>query len=81
MSQARDLTTSKYTTQSQRSRGVAALRRLWSGHGVALLLYTLLSAVLTWPLLPNFRTALTGFGDSRHHLWLLWHAKEAFLGR
>jgi hypothetical protein len=60
---------------------VAALRRLWSGHGVALLLYTLLSAVLTWPLLPNFRTALTGFGDSRHHLWLLWHAKEAFLGR
>jgi hypothetical protein len=46
-----------------------------------LLLYTLLSVVLTWPLVSNFRTALTGFGDSRHHLWLLWHAKEAFLGR
>jgi hypothetical protein len=45
------------------------------------LAYLALTLGVTWPLLPNFTTALTGVGDTRHHLWMLWHTKEALAGR
>lgn len=41
----------------------------------------LLSVGLTWPLLPHFHTAIAGIDDARHFLWLLWHTREALLGR
>src|SRR5262249_11465346 len=43
--------------------------------------YLALTIGVTWPLAPNFTTALTGVGDTRHHLWMLWHTREALAGR
>jgi hypothetical protein len=65
----------------QRLLELAALRRLWGELGIVLLGYLVLSVALTWPLVRNFRTALIGLGDPQHYLWVLWHYKEAFLGR
>ncbi|HSM54836.1 MAG TPA: hypothetical protein VK879_01675 [Candidatus Sulfomarinibacteraceae bacterium] len=50
--------------------------------GLPLLLYTITAAVLSWPLLRHFTTHIVGTGaDPRHNLWVLWHVKEALLGR
>ncbi|MGD8397816.1 MAG: hypothetical protein PVG11_03085 [Anaerolineae bacterium] len=51
----------------------------WREHGLVLLLFLLLSLALTWPLARVFTDALVGVGDTRHSLWLLWHAKQALL--
>lgn len=42
-----------------------------------LVIFVVLSVLVTWPLVRNFSTAITGIGDARHHLWILWHTKEA----
>lgn len=57
------------------------LRRLWWDHGIVLLFYLSLSLGVTWPLTQNFTSAITGMGDARHHLWGLWHTKQALLAR
>ena len=57
-----------------------APRHLWREHGVVLLGYLVLSMALTWPLVQNFTTAITGVGDVRDQLWILWHTKQALLG-
>jgi hypothetical protein len=54
---------------------------LWQEHGIVLLVYLGLTIGLTWPLVRDFTTAVTGGGDARHHLWILWHTKQALLGR
>jgi len=60
---------------------LATLRRFWQEHGIALVVYMGLSIGLTWPLIRDFTTAVTGVGDTQHHLWILWHTKQALLGR
>jgi hypothetical protein len=65
---------------SPRPAGTARLSHFWREHGVALLIYLVLSVALTWPLVRDFTTALIGGWDARHHLWVLWHTKEAILG-
>lgn len=34
----------------------------------------------TWPLARYLRTAITGAGDARHFVWMLWHTRQAVLG-
>ena len=68
-------TASESTGQPVRkSASLATLRRVWQEHGIALVVYMGLSIGLTWPLIRDFTTAVTGGGDARHHLWILWHA-------
>lgn len=43
--------------------------------------FLVLSLVVTWPLVRNFSTAILGIDETRHNLWVLWHAKQALLGR
>lgn len=51
-------------------------------HGLPLLLYTLFSVALSWPMVAHFTTSIASSGgDARHNLWIFWHTKEAFLGR
>lgn len=51
-------------------------------HGFILLLYALLTAAVSWPTVLNFSTRMVSSGgDARHNLWILWHYKEALLGR
>ncbi len=58
------------------------IRWLWHKHGIALLFFAVLSILITWPTVRHFTTGLTSSGeDARHELWLLWHTKEALLGR
>jgi hypothetical protein len=64
-----------------RSINTAVLGRIWREHGVVLLGYLILSLALTWPLARDFTVALIGAGDPQHNLWVLWHYREAFLGR
>ncbi|MCI0395436.1 MAG: hypothetical protein L0332_05465 [Chloroflexi bacterium] len=55
---------------------------LWREHGWPILLYLALSAGLTWPLLPNFTSHIPGHSyDAYNGLWVMWHTKEALLGR
>jgi len=56
-------------------------RHLGYEHAAVLAGYMLLSIGMTWPLFQNFTSAITGSGDAKHHLWMLWHTKEALLGR
>lgn len=65
--------------QSQFRRATASY--LWREHGIALLAYLILSITLTWPLVRNFTSATIGTGDTRSYIWMLWHTKEAVLGR
>ncbi|MFZ0549032.1 MAG: glycosyltransferase family 87 protein [Candidatus Promineifilaceae bacterium] len=66
---------------AERNFNTNQLRR-WRSHLAALFLFVLLSLPLTWPLIRDFRTAIPSDGlDARHHLWMLWHVKEALLGR
>ncbi|MPY90052.1 MAG: hypothetical protein GEU99_19285 [Luteitalea sp.] len=50
---------------------------------IVLVLYGLLAAGSSWPLLRDFSTRLVGDVpyDQRHTIWILWHIKEALLGR
>ena len=50
---------------------------------VVFLLYGLLAMTASWPLVRDFSTRLTGdiWFDQRHAVWMLWHVKEALLGR
>jgi hypothetical protein len=51
-------------------------------HGIPLTVFLLLSLALSWPTVRNFTTRIvSGGGDARHHLWVMWHTKEAVLGR
>ena len=60
----------------------AGLLHFWHEHGVALLLYAVLSVAVSWPLVRNFTTRLLSDGrDPRHQLWVLWHTREWVLGR
>lgn len=53
----------------------------WWEHAGALLLYTLLSIAVSWPLVRYFTTHITGIGlDPLHNLWLLWHTQQALQG-
>ncbi|MBX2997416.1 MAG: hypothetical protein KF893_02810 [Caldilineaceae bacterium] len=49
-------------------------------HVGVFLLYALLTVFYTWPLVAQFTSAIIGSGDARHHLWILWHTREALLG-
>ena len=66
---------------SRKPGSAAVVQRLWRDHGMAMLAYLGLSLAVTWPLARDFTTALTGVGDTRHHLWILWHVKEALAGQ
>lgn len=50
---------------------------------LALGVYVALAVAVSWPLVRGFSTHLLGdvWYDQRHSLWLLWHVKEALLGR
>lgn len=58
------------------------LTRLWTEHAGPFLLYTFLSVLLSWPMVRDFTTAIPGNSNDAHNgLWVLWHTKEALLGR
>lgn len=47
-----------------------------------LLLFAALTVALSWPTVRDFGSKLvSNGGDARHNLWVLWHYKEALLGR
>lgn len=47
-----------------------------------LLLFGALTVALSWPTMRDFSSQLVSSGgDARHNLWVLWHYKEALLGR
>lgn len=61
-------------------RSIAA--RFWPEHAAVLLFFAVLSLAVSWPMLPNFTTRITGMGpDGLHNLWILWHTKQFFLGK
>ena len=49
----------------------------------AFVLYGLLTLAVSWPLAREFSTWILGDVpyDQRHTIWILWHTKEALLGR
>jgi hypothetical protein len=49
----------------------------------AFVLYGLLTLAVSWPLAREFSTWMLGDVpyDQRHTIWILWHTKEALLGR
>jgi hypothetical protein len=50
---------------------------------LAFVLHGLIAVAVTWPLARDFSTWLLGdiHYDQRHTIWVLWHTKEALLGR
>lgn len=50
---------------------------------ITFVLYGLVALAATWPLARDFSTWLLGDipYDQRHTIWILWHTKEALLGR
>lgn len=50
---------------------------------LAFVLYGLIAVAVSWPLARDFSTWLLGDVpyDQRHTIWILWHTKEALLGR
>lgn len=48
-------------------------------HWLALLGYSLLTTVVTWPVVPRFLTHIPGGGDGAWFLWQLWWFKHALL--
>ena len=52
-------------------------------HVSTFVLYGLVALAATWPLARDFSTWLLGDVpyDQRHTIWILWHTKEALLGR
>ncbi|MDQ4079107.1 MAG: hypothetical protein M3220_23040 [Chloroflexota bacterium] len=62
-------------------RGIV-ISSLWLEHGLPVLLYAVLSVALTWPMLATFTTWIPGNSyDAYNGLWVVWHVKEALLGR
>jgi hypothetical protein len=58
-----------------------ALRAALRGHGLPLLLYAALAALMTWPLALNMGVAVQGVGyDSWQNMWNMWWLKRALLG-
>jgi hypothetical protein len=58
-------------------KGAALLREL-----AMAAIFAMLSLAISWPLARDFTTALTGSGlDAMSHLWGVWHAAQALLGR
>ena len=49
-------------------------------HIGVILAYLSLTVVFTWPMVLQANSAILGMGDARHHLWILWHTREALLG-
>jgi hypothetical protein len=50
-------------------------------HGLALLIYAVVAVAVSWPVVRDFSSRIPSDGlDARHHLWVLWHVKEALLG-
>jgi hypothetical protein len=67
---------------SRWARWRARLPAFLREHGLPLLLFTLLSLALSWPVVAHFGDTIAGDGgDARHNLWIFWHTKEALLGR
>ncbi|HEX6384895.1 MAG TPA: hypothetical protein VF177_09510, partial [Anaerolineae bacterium] len=59
-----------------------SLENLWWEHGLPLILYSLLSVLLSWPMVDSFTTQIPGHSNDAHNgLWVMWHVKEAVLGR
>lgn len=57
------------------------LRTFWRDHGIALVVYAVLSIALSWPMLRHFTTHIIGGGpDALHNLWVFWHTQQAVLG-
>lgn len=54
------------------------LRSLWQQHIIPLLLYTLLSIFVSWPLIINFTETMTASGgaDPFHNLWRIWQVQR-----
>ena len=51
-------------------------------YGLPLLFFSAWSMVFSWPTLRYFTSHIVSSGgDARHNLWVLWHVKEAVLGR
>lgn len=64
-----------------KTRGILAERKTLTNLA-ALVIFLLLSLAVTWPLIRDFRSAIPSDGlDARHNVWILWHVKEALLGR
>ncbi|MFN8483726.1 MAG: hypothetical protein U0768_11870 [Anaerolineae bacterium] len=60
------------------------LARLAWAYGLPLLFFLVLGLLVTWPLARDFTTAVPSDGseaDPYQNLWILWHLKEALLGR
>jgi len=71
----------RLTAQAAYRQPAGFISGLWRDHGLALVLYALLSAGLTWPVIGHFTTRVPGNGNDVHvALWIMWHVKEAVLG-
>lgn len=58
------------------------LGEFWREHALPILFFALLSVLISWPTVLHFTSSITSDNDdARHELWLLWHTKEALLGR
>ncbi len=64
------------------ARVSATLRGLWLEVGAPLLGFIALTLALSWPIIRDFTTRIAGVpgADPLLNIWVLWHAKEAFLG-
>jgi hypothetical protein len=50
-------------------------------HGLTLLIFAVIAAAVSWPVVRDFADKIPSDGlVARHHLWVLWHVKEALLG-
>ncbi len=49
-------------------------------HGLIIGLYTLFTAILTYPVITNMTGAIMGTGDAWQVLYILWYTKQALLG-
>jgi len=53
----------------------------WFEHGLAILLFTLLTLLVTWPTIRDINQLLiSDGGDARHYLAHFWHIKEWVIG-
>ena len=58
-----------------------ALTHFWRECGLVLLLYTVLSVVISWPTVRHFTTHIVSDGgDARHNVWVFWHVQQWALG-
>ncbi len=58
----------------------AMSRRPWVAHSAVLVVYLLLTAILTWPMVAHFDDAVLGPpGDNLEYVWKMWWFKYALL--